>query len=733
MTSIVVLCCMLAGAAPQMPASVATGEGALAAVGNPAALAVSTGSELCYLYNFRSAGILDNSCLCVSAAGFGGFWEPGNRYGLAWSMGKDGFYGGLRLVQDTVSHWDLGALVRPTAWLSLGAVWTDVGSGWRGVRAGAGVRPLGNRLTLTADILAERPTVPVLGVETEPQDGLLLAGTFKPADKSFGVGLTLGLGNVSVGGVHSQAGKTRQAGLMVRAGQERRRTLLPQPKRFLEVRLSGSVADQRPGFSLTGSRPARTTWELLSLIQKAAEDKSIAGMVLRLDGFSCGLALAQEIRSALVQFRSRGKKVFVYAPRLRMWEFYIASAADRIFSYPLGEVAIPGVASASLFVKEALEKIGVEPEAIRHGKYKSAVEMFTEDSLSEPNREQIEAVLEAVYRDFLEQAGAGRKISSDSLERLVNTGFFTSAEAVACGLIDTLCYPDELDSILKKEVPGFRKTGERAYRFGQQYEYDWKRPPLVAVVYATGSIAAGESGTDFLTGEMTMGANTIVRALAAARKNKKVKAIVLRVDSPGGDGYASDLIWREVELCRRKKPVVVSMGNMAASGGYYISCPADKIFASPGTVTGSIGVFSLRFITQGLYEKLGIRRQVVKRGERADAISDLRRLTPQEESLFGRQIDEFYRQFVGKVATGRRLSFEQVDAVAQGRVWIGTDAQRVGLVDSLAGMLAAVEWAKQQAKLKECEYVFYPRPKSGLGALLQEFLQAKTREMTLWP
>lgn len=723
----------LFGIAPQVPSSVATSEGALAAMGNPAGLAVSRGFDFCFLYNLRSAGIWENSSFCASLGTLGGFWEPGDRYGVALGLGRDGYCGGIRFAQDTATRWDMGVLFRPTGWLSLGTVWADVGHGWGGVRAGAGVRPIGNRLTLTADVLAAKPAVPVIGFEAEPLDGLVLVGMLKPTDRSFSLGLRFGLGNVSLGAVRSQVGDVLQAGALVRVGQEKRRSLIPQPRRFLELRLSGSAADQKPGFSLTGSRPARTTWELLDLIRKAADDKNVAGIVLKLDGFSAGVALAQEVRSALAEFRAKGKMIFVYAASLGMQEFYIASVADRIFCYPLGEVVIPGVTSTSLFLKGALDKLGIEPDAIRHGKYKSAVEMFTEDSLSEPNREQIEAALDVVYNDFLEQAGTGRAIGRDSLERLVSTGFFSSREARECGLVDALCYPDELDSILRKEVVGFRKVTEQVYRSVLHHEYDWQTPQQVAVVYASGRIASGESGTDFLSGELTMGANTIVRALAAARRNRKVKAVVLRVDSPGGDGYASDLIWREVELCRRKKPVVVSMGNVAASGGYYISCSADRIFASPGTVTGSIGVFSLRFITEGLYEKLGISRQVVKRGERADAGSDLRRLTPQEESLFTRQIDEFYRQFVDKVATGRKLGFEQVDSVAQGRVWMGADAHKVGLVDSIGGMLAALEWARLQAKLKECDYVFYPRQRSGPGAMLEEFFKARMPRMRPWP
>lgn len=723
---------LLVAAGPQLPLSVATSDDALAAIGNPAGLGAGRKSDFYWMYNFRTAPFWSNSAFCGNAGPLGAFWEPGYRWGVAAGSGKDGIYGGVRLVRDTETHWSLAAMLRPRQWLSLGAVWNDVNHDWGTVTAGAALRPLGNRLTLSADVLASRPTSPVLGIEAEPVNGLGLAARLKPEDRSFSAGLTIGLGRASLGAVGSKVGTGKQAGALLRLGSERRRSLVRPSPRFLELRLAGSVADQMPGFSL-GSRPSRTTWDLLELLRRAKDDPGIGGIVLRLDGLSASPAQAQELRQALGDIRARGKKVFVYAPSLGMNEFYVASVADRIICYPLGDVNIPGVRSSSLFLKGTLEKLGIEPDAIRHGKYKSAIEAFTEDSLTDPSREQLEAMLDAAYREFLSAAGSGRGIGPDSIERLVGIGFFTTGEAMSCGLVDTLCYPDELDDVLRKQAPGFRKVSEQQYRGDKEFEYDWQEPDQVAVVYATGTIAPGESRTSFLSGEMTMGAATIARALKQARNNPRVKAIVLRVDTPGGDGFASDMIWREVELCRKKKPVAVSMGSVAASGGYYIACTADRIFASPGTVTGSIGVFGLKFVTEGLYNKLGARRQVLKRGERADAASDLRPFSTAEESLFQRQIDEFYRQFVEKVASGRQLSFESVDSVGQGRVWMGSDAVRVGLIDSLGGLIPAIDWARREARLAEYDLVFYPKPRGGLGAALGRFLAARLPEVRLWP
>jgi protease-4 len=221
----------------------------------------------------------------------------------------------------------------------------------------------------------------------------------------------------------------------------------------------------------------------------------------------------------------------------------------------------------------------------------------------------------------------------------------------------------------------------------------------------------------------------MVRAIRQARNDKRVKAVVLRIDSPGGDGFASDMIWRELELCRQKKPVIASMAGVAGSGGYYIACNATRVFALPTTLTGSIGVFNFKLVTEGLYNKLGMKRQTVKRGEHADAMSDMRAMTPEEDSVMQAQVDYFYRQFVQKVAAGRKLTFGQVDSIGQGRIWSGADAKRIGIVDTLGGFLDAVGYAKQVAKLKDCDYVILPAPSSGFGVKLGAFAEEQILDM----
>jgi len=398
--------------------------------------------------------------------------------------------------------------------------------------------------------------------------------------------------------------------------------------------------------------------------------------------------------------------------------------------HPLGDVVIPGVSGTAMFLKGTLDKLGIVFEPTRHGKYKSAVEMFSEDSLSPANREQLQALVDAAYEEFCSGVASGRGMSRGRVDTLVNTGFYRASAAQAAGLVDNSCYDDELDSLVRQEFRGLGKFAEKGLGV-TEFRTDWQDLPKVAVVYASGDIATGESRTDFLTGGQTMGANTIVRALRKARQDRSVKAIVLRVDSPGGDGFASDLIWREVTLAGKKKPVAVSMAGVAASGGYYISCPAEMVFCLPGTLTGSIGVFSFQFMTEGLYNKLGINRETVKRGAHAD-MTDARLMTQEEDSMVQAEIDAFYDQFIRKVADGRKLSVEHVDSVGQGRVWAGKDALAAGLVDSLGGFLAAVEWAKKKAGVKDCEYVFYPEPKTGFGGMMERMMKAALPEVRLW-
>ncbi|MEO0077793.1 MAG: signal peptide peptidase SppA [candidate division WOR-3 bacterium] len=731
MMSLILL--LLAGVTPQLPLSIATTDDALAVFANPAGLGAGRQPEFYYLYNFQQGGFLKNNSFAASLGSVAGFLEPAPlRWGIGLGFRQDMFLAGASYMRDDEHHIGLGAMLRPAKWLSIGANWQDLNRNYGLVSAGMGFRPLGNRLTLFAETFVHEPLRPAFGFQAEPVSGVCLDGRARITGDggiNFALGLSLSVGRLGVGAVATR--NPAEAAGYLRLSSQPRKSILTGPKRVLRLELAERVADTKPGFSLLGVEKTRTLWSLLELVRQAKEDRAVRAMVLKLDEASMDFAHAQEVRQALLDFKSCGKKLYVHAHQLNMLSYYLASAADRIVLHPMGGVQIPGISGRMTFLKGALEKLGIEPEATRHGKYKSAVEQFTEDSLTGPNREQLQALVDALYEEFVAATATGRGATEEEMETLVGRAFFMAHEARSAGLVDTLCYDDELDSLITRELGRIRIT-EKQLLARQPFKDEWLEGGRVALIYASGSIATGESHTDFLTGDQVMGSRTMVKAIREARRDSKVKAILLRVDSPGGDGFASDEIWRELELTRNKKPLVVSMGGLAASGGYYISCNARRVFANPTTITGSIGVFSLRLVTEGLYNKIGMRRQSVKRGEHAD-MTDARRMTPEEDSIVQAQIDYFYKQFVEKVAQGRGLTFEQVDSVGQGRVWAGRDARLIGLVDSLGGLREALHYARREARLNpDCRVEFYPKPKSPLGLNLDDLKTALLLKLRPW-
>jgi len=456
-----------------------------------------------------------------------------------------------------------------------------------------------------------------------------------------------------------------------------------------------------------------TTYEVLNTIKKAKEDKSVSGLIIKIEDPSIDLSQAQEIKSALKEFKKANKKLIVYAMQLSNIGYFVASDADEIIMHPLGEVVIPGFAARSMHLKRAMNKVGVEVDYDRVGKYKSAPEIFSEDTLSTPDREVINSMLDDYYEQITKMIAEERNFTQSQIDSLINHGFYLTQEAKESKLINRLCYEDELDSLLKAEFKGFKKTSAKQFMEEKDYQYDWRDMPKIAVIYASGDITLGKSGTDFLTGSTSCGSTSMVSMIRKVRKDKNMKAIILRVDSPGGDGFASDLIWHELSIAKKSKPVIVSMGPVAASGGYYISMMADKIFATPATITGSIGAFSMKFVTKDLYDKLGIDYETIKRGEHADAFSSDRKFTDEEHAMLQNQIRDFYNQFINKVAQGRHLTPEYVDSVGQGRVWTGKQAYERKLVDSLGGLLDAIEYVKGEVKNKDLKLDFAPKPKTG--------------------
>lgn len=456
-------------------------------------------------------------------------------------------------------------------------------------------------------------------------------------------------------------------------------------------------------------KPAAGINDILSNLEEAADDERIKGVLIENGLMINGWGKAEEIRNALLKFKESGKFIISYTDYLLSQEsYYISSVADKIYVNPNAMMEFKGLVSEIMFYKNALEKLGVNVQVIRHGKYKGAVEKYMLDQLSEANREQITDYLSGIWDHVLSQISESRNISVDRLNGIADDLIaFDINKAVEEGLIDELKYKDELIEELKTltDTEG-DKMPERVtmakYRRVEAKKKE-KAESSIAVIYAEGTINMGKGSSGMIGGD------AFTSMLRKIRESKDYDAIVLRISSPGGNAMASDNMWREIKLTADSMPVVVSMSNYAASGGYYISVPATKIFAQPTTLTGSIGVFGLFPDVSNLLEnKLGITTDVVKTNENSDVLSLSRGMNSHEQMLYQQQIDRTYDKFVNRVASGRGIEKEKVDELGQGHVYCGNDALDLNLVDNIGGLPEAIEEAARLASLEEYEIKEYP-------------------------
>jgi protease IV len=439
--------------------------------------------------------------------------------------------------------------------------------------------------------------------------------------------------------------------------------------------------------------------EILNNIEKASHDSRIKGILIENGLLPSGWATTEEIRNALIKFRTTGKFVISYSDYVMTQEcYYLSTAADKIYINPGSMVDFKGLSSEIMFYKKALEKIGVEVQVIRHGKFKGAVEPFLLDKLSEENKSQIKDYAGSIWKTVIDNISKSRGISSEELNRLAdNLEGYLASGAVESKLVDGLMYRDELSDTLKK-ITG--TDTEKDLNTISMYKYTKVPDPdahisaknRIAVIYASGTITTGKGN------ENNIGGNFYADVIRKERKDTSVKAIVLRVNSPGGNAIASDIMWRELDLAAKDKPVVVSMGNYAASGGYYISAPATKIYANPTSISGSIGVFGLVPDAGKLLEqKLGLITEFVNTNQNSEFPSVYRPMSSYEKEIMQRSIESVYKEFVGKVAAGRNMTAQSVDEIGQGRVWSGTSALKNGLVDEIGGLEDAVKGAAELA------------------------------------
>jgi protease-4 len=494
------------------------------------------------------------------------------------------------------------------------------------------------------------------------------------------------------------------------------------------LRVYGPLPDYSPDdpFKKLFGGPDQSLTGLVLQFKKAKVDKRIKTILLDVNMSGIGWGKAEEIRDAITDFRSSGKEVYAYIEFGLNKEYYIATAANKIIVPPPGELFINGLAADVMFFRGSLDKLGIYPDIYQIGKYKTAANMFKEKEMTDAHRQFINEFLEDLYQRYINTIAQARNKTPDEVRALIDNAPYNAQQAKDAGLIDEAMYRDQLETMLKKQLG--QKESEpliavrsHDYRDVSPESLGLNKGERIAVIYATGEIGSGSSKNS-PDGDQSIGSDTVAKALNDAAADKTIKAIVLRVDSPGGSGLASDIIWRAVETANQKKPVVVSMSDVAASGGYYISASASKIIAEPSTITGSIGVLAGKPVMRGFYDWLGISNEYVLRGKTAGMFRETEKFSDDERAKFEEWIkNTYYNDFVPKVAKGRGKDAQYVDSVAQGRVWTGGQAKEKGLVDDFGGLDKAVDVAKQLAKIpadKGIERVILPYPMTFLEQLL---------------
>lgn len=496
----------------------------------------------------------------------------------------------------------------------------------------------------------------------------------------------------------------------------------------LALRVSGTLPDYSPDdpFKKFFGGPDQSLTGLVMQFKKAKVDNRIKAIVLDIDMSGVGWGKAEEIRDAITDFRSSGKPVYAFIEFGLNKEYFIATACDKIIVPPPGMLFINGLAADVMFFRGSLDKLGIYPDIYQIGKYKSAGDMFTQKQMTDAHREYINSMLDDLYGRYINTIAQARKKTPDEVRTLIDNAPYSGIKAKEAGLIDDVIYHDELENQIKKQL-GYKDTDTFVPVRGVDYRdvapesLGLNQGERIAVIYASGDIGSGSSQNS-PSGDQSIGSDTLAKALRDAAADNTIKAIVLRVDSPGGSGLASDIIWHAVEAANQKKPVVVSMGDVAASGGYYISASASKIIAQPSTITGSIGVVAGKPVMRGFYDWLGISNEYVLRGKNAGMFRETEKFTDDERAKFEDWIKTtYYNDFVPKVAKGRKKDPQYIDSIAQGRVWTGGQAKERGLVDEFGGLERAIDVAKELAKIpanKGVERVILPYPTTFLQQLL---------------
>lgn len=502
-----------------------------------------------------------------------------------------------------------------------------------------------------------------------------------------------------------------------------------QENSILRLNLTGEMqerSDNNPFAKLMGEESNAVSLEqAVTALKKAAVNDNIKGVYLEAGTLSAQPATVQELRQALVDFKKSGKWIVSYADSYGKMGYYLSSVADTLLLNPEGSVDFSGLESQPMFFKEVLDKLGIEMQVFKVGTYKSAVEPFICTEMSDANREQITSYLTSVWNNVLIDVAASRNIDVDKLNKLADTQtmFARAQSSVDNGLIDALCYIDQVKDILRRNCNLVNKDDKLSFAsisdVANSAKSEEGKGEQIAVYYACGDIV--QSASTGLNQEVQIVGEKVVKDLQALRTDPKVKAVVIRVNSPGGSAYASEQIWREVTLLKKEKPVIISMGDVAASGGYYISCASDRIFADPTTITGSIGIFGMiPNVSNLLTKKIGLKFDVVKTNEMADMGTMSRPFNAAERAQLQKMIEQGYDTFTKRVADGRGMSQDSVKLIAEGRVWTGEQGLKIGLVDELGNLDDAIAYAAKMIESKEYHTVSYPAEEDPFAMILNE-------------
>ncbi|MEO0265795.1 MAG: signal peptide peptidase SppA [candidate division WOR-3 bacterium] len=673
--------------------SVAISERSAGVRVNPAGLAFSPGYEVAYVNSNN------NYSLAFLAGSFGFGTIDGKRFYLAQGLNlSNNLYLGLGYRYDKEGENTLygGFLYRPLEVLSIGFTFDQVLS-QNVLRGGVALKPYKEYLKIFADLERTGTSYSwVLGSSIEPFSGFSLYA-IKERNVPVRFGIQLSLGNI----VATASGENaiKEKGLILSSNKYS--AVFKEPKVVI-LTLKGKYDEMRDEASIFTTKKG-SFFDLVVSLDSLLDARDVKGIFVVLDDPSFSINQVEELNNIFRKFKERGKKVYFYSESYSLGSYLLARSGDKIFLNPSGEIFIPGLGSVSLYFKDFLTRLGIKVEAQRIGEYKSAAEPFIMDSMSKYNREQLLDYLKSIYTYI--------STVIPEIDSILEISLVNADDALAMKLVDSLIYRSDIEKIIKSE---FGKV-VRIIKFGRRDNppvvTKWHKPVYkVAYVVADGSIVTGESGENAIPilGGRNLGSSTIERTFEKLAKDRRVKAVVLRVNSPGGSALASDIMWNAIRKTSQKKPVIVSMGSVAASGGYYISSAGSKVIASKTTLTGSIGVVNLKFVTRALLEKIGVNVESVKIGKHALAYSSYEEMSPEAEEILNKEIRWVYNKFLKRVEEGRGLPADSVDRLGRGRIWSGSDAVKIGLVNENGGILDALRLAKEMSKCRDILVYYQP-------------------------